>query len=254
MSRFSVLEIDKWILPKPWPVEAVQVPRYQAHRGHWSEAIPENSLKSLIEAKRQGLFMSEIDVRLSRDGVPVLSHDRSLQRIFGINQNVSQLDFSELAKIGVDSLESVLQNPDCCQFLNIELKSTSAVQDKLERMVAQVIKKQKADRRVYFSSFNPFSLWRMANYLPQIPRALLVSDQLVQGNNIFLRKKILAPFIPLHALHLQETMISEEVLRKYSSQKLPIAIWTVSSAQKAETYFKWGAWSVISEGIGVRRR
>jgi glycerophosphoryl diester phosphodiesterase len=237
MSRFSVLEIDKWILPKPWPVEAVQVPRYQAHRGHWSEAIPENSLKSLI----------------SRDGVPVLSHDRSLQRIFGINQNVSQLDFSELEKIGVDSLESVLQNPDCCQFLNIELKSTSAVQDKLERMVSQVIKKLKADKRVYFSSFNPFSLWRMANYLPQIPRALLVSDQLVQGNNIFLRKKILAPFIPLHALHLQETMISEEVLRKYSSQKLPIAIWTVSSAQKAETYFKWGAWSVISEGIGVRR-
>jgi glycerophosphoryl diester phosphodiesterase len=169
--------------------------------------------------------------------------------MFNTDQEVSDLSFSELSKLGVDSLSSALNDPKCCPCLNIELKSNNAVQDRLERLVSEVIKNSRAERRIYFSSFNPFSLWRMAQYLPHVPRALLVSDEPTPENNLFLRKKLLAPLIPLHALHLKESMITEEALKKYSMQRIPVAVWTVNSVDQALKYFRWGAWSVITDKV-----
>ena len=49
-----------------------------AHRGDW-RAAPENSLQALVAATRiPGCDGVEFDVRLSRDGVPVLLHDETL--------------------------------------------------------------------------------------------------------------------------------------------------------------------------------
>ena len=143
----------------------------------------------------------------------------------------------------------MLLDEQCCHRLNIELKSKQALQDRLERMVAQVVLQTRAQSRVYFSSFNPFSLWRISQYLPNVPRALLVSDESVPGNTVFLRKKLFAPFLSLHALHLKESMITEELLKRYNRQRIPVALWTVNETQKAFTYFQWGAWSVITDHV-----
>jgi glycerophosphoryl diester phosphodiesterase len=50
-----------------------------AHRGAW-EHCPENSLEAMLEAARLGAEMIEFDLRLTRDGVPVLLHDATVDR------------------------------------------------------------------------------------------------------------------------------------------------------------------------------
>jgi glycerophosphoryl diester phosphodiesterase len=50
-----------------------------AHRGA-SGTAPENTLTALREAADQGATFAEVDVVLSKDGVPVLAHDLTLER------------------------------------------------------------------------------------------------------------------------------------------------------------------------------
>jgi glycerophosphoryl diester phosphodiesterase len=55
-----------------------------AHRGDWRVA-PENTLEALLAAMSvPGCDGVEFDVRLSHDGVPVLLHDATLERVHGI--------------------------------------------------------------------------------------------------------------------------------------------------------------------------
>ena len=66
-----------------------------AHRGCQSLA-PENTVASFVCAARLGLDAIETDVRLSKDGVLVCSHDASLKRMFGVKKKVSDLTADEL--------------------------------------------------------------------------------------------------------------------------------------------------------------
>ena len=59
------------------------------HRGDRAEA-PENTMTSLLLAM-DDLDFVETDVQLSRDGVPVLFHDTSLERVTGDRRTVGEL-------------------------------------------------------------------------------------------------------------------------------------------------------------------
>jgi glycerophosphoryl diester phosphodiesterase len=65
----------------------------------------------------------EFDIRFSRDGVPVLLHDATLERVQGIPAAVMGLTAAELGRVGVPSLESVLAAVGREPFLDIELKA-----------------------------------------------------------------------------------------------------------------------------------
>jgi len=78
-----------------------------AHRGY-SSAFPENSLAGFDGAIAAGGDAIETDVRLSRDGIPVCSHDADLKRLRGRDVKVSDLPAAELEEEGILRLETVL--------------------------------------------------------------------------------------------------------------------------------------------------
>ncbi|XOT98372.1 glycerophosphodiester phosphodiesterase family protein, partial [Alcaligenes pakistanensis] len=57
-----------------WPYPALI-----AHRGA-GKVAPENTLAAMRVGAQNGFHMMEYDVKLSRDGVPVLLHDDELER------------------------------------------------------------------------------------------------------------------------------------------------------------------------------
>jgi glycerophosphoryl diester phosphodiesterase len=73
-----------------------------AHRGA-SGYLPENTLPAFRLALEQGADGIESDVWLSRDGVPVLVHDRLL-RAGGQRQSVRRMTAAELAEHGIPPL------------------------------------------------------------------------------------------------------------------------------------------------------
>lgn len=52
-----------------------------AHRGYWQEnGVPENSLKAIRRAEEEGIEAVELDIKVSRNGVPFLMHDYAMNR------------------------------------------------------------------------------------------------------------------------------------------------------------------------------
>ncbi|HUS66181.1 MAG TPA: glycerophosphodiester phosphodiesterase [Kofleriaceae bacterium] len=74
-----------------------------AHRGATS-AAPENTLAAIARAFESGADGVEVDVRLSRDGVPVLIHDADLRRTHGAALRVADATAAELSIHGVPAL------------------------------------------------------------------------------------------------------------------------------------------------------
>jgi glycerophosphoryl diester phosphodiesterase len=70
-----------------------------AHRGD-PVGHRENTLPAFAAALAQGADMVELDVRRTRDGVIVALHDQTLERLWGVDASVGDLDWSEVAALG----------------------------------------------------------------------------------------------------------------------------------------------------------
>lgn len=70
---------------------------------------PENKLSGFKKAAKAGYAAVELDVRLSKDGVPVVIHDESIDRTTGGSGLVAELTHKQLARWRVPTLLSLLQ-------------------------------------------------------------------------------------------------------------------------------------------------
>ncbi len=90
------------IMPRMWhrpdrrPFQGV----LYAHRGlHDNEGeAPENSMKAFCRAVEAG-YGIELDVQLSKDKVPVVFHDFTLERVCGVEGKVCNYTYEELQKL-----------------------------------------------------------------------------------------------------------------------------------------------------------
>ena len=115
--------------------KTLKLPKLIGHRGV-KDLCPENTLESIARAFEIGLNFVEIDVKISKDRVPILLHDDTLDRTTNGSglaidydyENIKQLDagkffYKENTNIFVPKLEDILSL--CTNNngnLNIELK------------------------------------------------------------------------------------------------------------------------------------
>lgn len=235
----------------PWPQGALMPPKFQGHRGYWKGGAQENTMASFRSAQERGLTMIEMDIRLSADQVPVVFHDFDLKRLASRDKNVQECTAAQLHEWAqAPTLDEVLSAQDIPRYLNIELKTSAVLDGRLEEKVARLIKKHGAEQRVLFSSFNPLSLWRLSRLLPNVPRALLSSQEDDPENKFYLRHLWFAPYVRLHALHLDWHYVDVAELEKWKRRQVPVALWTVNEKDQAEAYIKAGALSIITDSLG----
>ncbi len=79
-------------------------PEFMAHRGYAS-LYPENTIEAVEAAAEAGITQIEFDVQLTRDGVPVVLHDASLQRTTGLKQSIFDTDAADLSDIEANYTE-----------------------------------------------------------------------------------------------------------------------------------------------------
>lgn len=98
-----------------------------AHRGI-SQKNPENTLAAILETLKTSVDGIEIDIHLSKDGIPVLLHDPTLEHAAGIEGAVSDFSYQELKSFPlwgdhvIASLEEVLSLVADKKRLFIEVK------------------------------------------------------------------------------------------------------------------------------------
>ena len=112
-----------------------------AHRGyHDCNGIfkegkgPENSRRSIIHAIQNGLGV-EIDIRFTKDYVPVVIHDDYLKRLCGVDKYLSNTVYRELSLLKLNNnenlptLEEILGIIDGHTPVLIEFKKLNKTQD-----------------------------------------------------------------------------------------------------------------------------
>lgn len=243
--------IAKRIKVHPWPKEAVKVPSWQAHRGYWQEGAAQNSMAAIIAAREKGAKMVEFDVRVTRDRIPILFHDEHIKETDGKLTAINALTLAELKeRMPVTKLQDVFRSEQATEYFNVEIKSERAFDEPLERYIADVVEKFGVHNRILFSSFNPISLWKMAQYLPSVPRALLVSPEMEQRS---LREMWWSLVVPIHALHMDHVMLTKESMAQWRAQNVPVAAWTVNESHRMDELFDWGIFSLITDKIPPAR-
>lgn len=124
-----------------------------AHRGGALEN-EENTWPAFEHAVALGYSHIETDVRPSRDGVAVVFHDETLERMAGRPEAVADLDWADLARVEtlagnrLPRLDDLLAAwPD--RFINLEPKSDASVEP-----IAEAVRRCNALHRICVGSFD----------------------------------------------------------------------------------------------------
>lgn len=164
-----------------------------AHRGNSGEA-PENTIAAFRLALDSGADGVEFDVQFSRDRVPVVIHDETLERTTNGKGGVAEHSLAELKALDagawkghafagerIPALEEALALFQESELLvNIELKTSEIFYEGLAAAAARMAKKMGIARRVVISSFNHHSLLEAAREAPEIARAPLLYAHLIE--------------------------------------------------------------------------
>ncbi|MGW4026117.1 glycerophosphodiester phosphodiesterase [Streptomyces sp. NPDC005009] len=128
-----------------------------AHRGD-PYRVRENTLASLRSALHRGADAVEIDVRLTRDGVPVLLHDGTLKRLWEHDRPLLSLSWEEVRAVtddGVPTLSDALAATDGGRVM-IDLPGTPDV--RAARRIVDAVRERGAQDRVYYCAGAPAML------------------------------------------------------------------------------------------------
>ncbi len=166
-----------------WPY-----PRWVAHRGA-GKLAPENTLAAFRLGASHGYRMFECDAKLSRDGVPFLMHDATLERTTNGKGVGGDQPWDALAQLDAGSWHSRAYAGEplatleglaryCVHnqyFLNIEIKPTPGT----ERLTGEVVATHAArlwqgQVPPFLTSFQPDALAGAQAAQPQLPRGLLL--------------------------------------------------------------------------------
>lgn len=231
------------------------------HRGA-SKVAPENTLTAFRRALELGAAGFEFDVTLTRDGIPVIIHDDTLDRTCNGQGPVSAYTWEECRQFDaggwkgpefqgerLPTLEEVIalvQGMQPAPLLNIELKSKSYRTDGVEAAVYQVLRRANYFERLIVSSFNPFALMRMRQLAPALPRGLLYAPDLP----LYLRRAWLRLLAQPQAMHPRHDMIDSSYMAWAKSKSLQVNTWTVDDPARARRLFDLGVYAVITNDVG----
>ena len=172
-----------------------------AHRGA-SRSAPENTLPAFRLAWKQGADVAELDVRLSRDGRLVVSHDATARRTGGLNRKVCGLTLAELRALDfgrwkgakwagtrIPTLDEVVRTVPAGKRLLIEIKCGAEIVPELRKILAEPGMR----RRFILQSFSLQTMevvkrkfpgveagWLCALRQPAAPRAAAEADALIR--------------------------------------------------------------------------
>ncbi|MGP3733271.1 glycerophosphodiester phosphodiesterase [Streptomyces sp. GDS52] len=120
-----------------------------AHRGD-PYRVRENTLASLRSALHRGADAVEFDVRLTRDGLPVLLHDETLKRLWEHDRPLRSLSWEEVRGLtdgGVPPLSDALSATEGSRVL---LDLPGAPHPRAVRRIVDVVREHGARDRVYY--------------------------------------------------------------------------------------------------------
>ena len=203
----------------------------------------------------------EFDVRLTKDGIPVVIHDSTVDRTTNGKGFIRDYSFSEIQKLDagygrkISSLSEVLEffkNENI--IFHIELKEKN-----IAKIVEKIMYEHDLQKKVVLSAFDEddtdeppeyqryCSCWKdLYDIQQKLPIALLATDKKI--NKMGLVNYIeTAKNIKAYAVHPQHTSVDEEFVILAHNTGLKVNAWTVNNPDVYKEFLKYGVDGVFCD-------
>jgi len=222
------------------------------HRGIPSLAF-ENTLESFREIKERKIQGTEFDDLLTKDGKLVVYHDFSIFRFFGEKKSLHDLTYEEITKLflvnfdgkilNIPLLEDVLDLLKDRELINIEIKENTLKGFNTEDGILKLLNKMGIKERVIISSFNPFTLKRVAEKAPEVKRGLLVSQK---DTPSYIAKMRFWKLAKPDFIHFDIRMVNDPLVRKFHTKNIRFVFWCVDNINEFNQAMQYNPYALIS--------
>lgn len=226
-----------------------------AHRGSKGEA-PENTLAAFSLALRQHCDAIELDIHLSRDGVPVVIHDDTVDRTTNGTGAVESMTVGELQALDAGSwfdpsyageriptLAEVFELVPPSIMINVEIKGISGGRTEMELL--KLLEAYDRIGSVVVSSFDHKCLLRLKQAEPHIRIGLLYCsnfvDHVAAANLIG---------VPVYSLHPQADLIGPEDIAAAHEAGLKVYPFTINREEHLKLGIHVGLDGIITDYPG----
>lgn len=216
----------------------------------------ENTVKAVEEADKIGADYAEIDVQLTKDGVPVVVHDSNLWRLAKKPVNVRDLtldeikalkvsDFShknETAKIPTleEMLSAAKKAPNRIGFL-IELKVSGEERDELSAAVVRLVEQYDFGERAMFMSLDYLSVLSVKQAHPEWWTGYCIFGSSGEIDDTMLWK------YEIDFIAAEENQVSNRLVTQARERGLPVYVWTVFDTVRMKQYLEMGVTGLIGD-------
>ncbi|MEI6106844.1 MAG: glycerophosphodiester phosphodiesterase [Opitutae bacterium] len=221
-----------------------------AHRGA-SAAAPENTLAAFRAALALKVDGIELDVQLTRDGVPVVFHDTTLRRLTGTRGRLTAKSWAELATLRIQGTERIPRLVDVLRLtrgraqVQIELKPGTAVAP-----VVQAIRSARATQQVILASFDPGLIRDALRLAPAVPRMLITEGRARPGARARQLAALRARGLSVH----HRAVRNAAWVHYFQSRGYLVWCWTVNDAALARRLAGWGIDGILGDNPDLLQR
>lgn len=232
-----------------------------SHRGA-NFFAPQNTLPAFKKSLEFGVDGFETDVHLTKDGVPVLCHNYTINATSNKKGNITDYTYAELQAFDFGKYFSPAykgtQIPTVEDFLalvavsdisilNIELKSPK---DKTESTIVtktvDLAKRFGLMDKLLISSFDPDLLIEAKKYAPECKTGLLYSPNYRIAWKIARDPVSFALSIGADALHPHQIYVTKRYVEAAHESNLMVNPWTVDTPKNIEKMLNWNVDGIIT--------
>ncbi|MGW0934798.1 glycerophosphodiester phosphodiesterase [Streptomyces sp. NPDC002666] len=212
-----------------------------AHRGD-PYRVRENTLLSIRSALERGADAVEVDVRVTRDGVPVLLHDATLERLWGHDVRLDRLTHQELAELtegAVPTLREALLVAGAHRLM-VDLPGSTA--DSVRRTVG-VVRECGAGERTYYCA-GPEAMLRVRAADPSAEIAMT-------WTTLAPPRAALLDAVRPRWLNYRFGLVSRELTDRNHRDGLLVSAWTADTGRTMRRLIRQGVDSITTNRIDV---
>lgn len=245
----------------------IEKPLIIAHRGA-SALAPENTLAAFQRAIDDGAEGIELDVRLAKDGVPVVIHDAKLYRLGQTKGRVSDFTSEELQTLDVGSwfnaknphrsveIFSEETVPTLTQLLNflkdfkglvyIELKCKESEIEQLVKAVCQIISKTPLLPNILVKSFKLEVIPNVRRHCPEVKTVALFAPKVMTILRKEKRLVNIASELGADGISLHFSLCTRKLMEKAAKKNLMVTIWTADNPRWVRRALNLGINAIIT--------
>jgi len=235
----------------------LKLPSVIGHRGAMAYA-PENTIESIVTAASLGVEWVELDVKLTRDGVPIIFHDDELDRTTNGTGLVAMTNYEDLRDLDAGSwfgdsfyrarIPTLEEAVDALLKhnlgLNLEIKPCPGREKETAEVALDHLSQYWDDLdRLLISSFQPVSLEAALDLAPDFARGLLLEAHSPTAENW----QDMADYLNVSTLHFDAKMITQSLTDAVMDMEKPLLVYTVNDPLEAKRLQRLGVDGFFSD-------